>query len=349
MKVLQIIPSVNATGPVNVALNLVEHQKKRGDSVFVVYFWGTGGHLSKFREHSEKVYNIKPFSVTGIKVLIKIIKNVQPDIIHTHCLVPDLVGASLKVFFGLKTVSTLHCNINEDYKLSYGLFKEKLYGFVHKKLLKRIDAVAAVSLGASNALSSSNTCVIHNGVEERLIDRESSGKYKLFFVGRLTKGKNAEFLIHAMSDDKFSRMVDLHIYGDGDQEKKLMDMAKTTIGGNIYFHGFTINPYNEADNKSIFVSASLSEGLPMAVLEALSAGIPCVLSNISGHREIQREFHYGVNIFDSTVCFRSAIMKLIVEWDKKNTEIIKSVFRKEFSNKVMESKYHDLYTTLHEG
>lgn len=55
----------------------------------------------------------------------------------------------------------------------------------------------------------------------------------------------------------------------------------------VVFHGFVDNVVPWLQASDLFVSASASEGMPLAVLEALSCGLPALLSDIPPHREIR--------------------------------------------------------------
>ena len=71
----------------------------------------------------------------------------------------------------------------------------------------------------------------------------------------------------------------LHLYGDGDDETKLKEMA---IGQErIVFEGVTNNVVEAIQNARIFVLSSDFEGIPNALIEAMSLGVPCVSTKCS--------------------------------------------------------------------
>ena len=86
------------------------------------------------------------------------------------------------------------------------------------------------------------------------------------------------------------------------------------------------------------VNPSLFEGMPMAVIEALSAGIPVALSAIAPHQEIKNNLIEGVEVFDNNAAsFIRAISALIntqgrVEFDQS---IMKNKFSRHFSDTSM--------------
>lgn len=100
-------------------------------------------------------------------------------------------------------------------------------------------------------------------------------------VARLDiKQKRQDVLIEAfrMISDKYPDYI-LEFYGSGDDEQKLKQMA-----GNhkrIFFKGITTNVVESIQNASMFVLTSDFEGIPNALLEAMSLGVPCISTDCS--------------------------------------------------------------------
>jgi len=109
-------------------------------------------------------------------------------------------------------------------------------------------------------------------------------------VARLHKVKGLDTLIRACASLK-SKNVEYRcvIAGSGDQERKLQELTtKLGLGNEIEFLGHV----NHLDIKrlyqmaTVFVLPSLSEGIPVAAMEAMSMGVPVVASNITGIPEL---------------------------------------------------------------
>ena len=100
-------------------------------------------------------------------------------------------------------------------------------------------------------------------------------------VARLDiRQKRQDLLINAfnMLSDKYPDYT-LEFYGSGEDEQQL----KTMAGGNsrIVFKGVTNNVVESIQNASMFVLASDFEGIPNALLEAMSLGVPCISTDCS--------------------------------------------------------------------
>jgi len=96
-------------------------------------------------------------------------------------------------------------------------------------------------------------------------------------VGRLHEGKKVDDLIRISS--KLKNLGKFYIIGDGDEYDSLNKLVKElNLEEKIEFLGYKTHQEIEKYflDSSLFVMASVSEGLPMVLLEAMSYGIPCV-------------------------------------------------------------------------
>jgi glycosyltransferase involved in cell wall biosynthesis len=105
------------------------------------------------------------------------------------------------------------------------------------------------------------------------------------FVGRLELQKNLKTLIRAVADLKTKAKILL--VGTGSQKDELVNLADK-LGVNLEIIERVPNEklpeiYRQAD---IFILPSLAEGHPKVLLEAMSCGLACITSNISGVNEI---------------------------------------------------------------
>ena len=105
-------------------------------------------------------------------------------------------------------------------------------------------------------------------------------------VAQLIHRKNHTVLIEALAklNDPHFQLV---ILGDGVEEQALQDHAKALgVEKQIRFLGFRSDVYRLCRAADIFLFASLQEGLPVAVMEAMACGLPIIASNIRGNVDL---------------------------------------------------------------
>ncbi|MCX6774942.1 MAG: glycosyltransferase family 4 protein [DPANN group archaeon] len=120
----------------------------------------------------------------------------------------------------------------------------------------------------------------------------SRNEIKIAFIGRLAEVKGVKYLLEAIPllKGKFK----IVIVGSGPDEDKLKKLAgELKLGSKVKFTGFRKDVAAILSSADIFVLPSLSEGLPIALLEAMAAGCACVVTKIfmgQSSTEIQTAF-----------------------------------------------------------
>lgn len=121
-------------------------------------------------------------------------------------------------------------------------------------------------------------------------DRRAGASFTVLTVGQLAPAKGLPVLIKAVSLlVRQRRRVTLKLIGDGLMRQLLEEEARELqVTANVHFEGFRNNAelaacYGEAD---AFVLASFAEGVPVVLMEAMAAGLPCVASRITGIPEL---------------------------------------------------------------
>lgn len=120
-------------------------------------------------------------------------------------------------------------------------------------------------------------------VPPRKEQREHKPPLRLLFVGRLEANKGLHLLLQALEE---VNGYELTVVGEGSQMEHLRSFA---AGKNVFFRGFEADVSDYYRNADIFVMPSMGpEGLPLVTIEAMSYGLPCVLSDLPVHVEVSQ-------------------------------------------------------------
>ena len=362
-RILYIISTLKKTGPVNVLYNIIKNLDRTKYEPVVLT-------LSKEPEcsikHEFEALKVECYclNLRGAKGYIEakkikdIVKNIAPDIIHTHCFRSTLFTSLY--LNNYKTISTVHCDYDVDFVMAYGKFIGSLMSFLMDFSLKRINIRLAVSELLCNLLKKKKNyelSFVNNGIDTEKFKpaqnkNEIRNKLDLpidkriwIWAGVMIERKNPLLLVEAIkqlnTDDIFIFCGDGHLFSTlKEQIKRLYNVILT---GNIN----NIDEYLQASD--YYISTSLSEGLPMSVLEAMSCGLPCMLSDIEQHKYVLKDKSAGIVFKTNDEKDLIEKIKEILNMDyllasQKSSDIV----LQNFSSKLMSEKYKKKYEVLHD-
>lgn len=134
--------------------------------------------------------------------------------------------------------------------------------------------------------TANNIFTIYNPVESHSLTIKREHRNEFIYVGRTTfEGqKDIKELIDNVARLSFSNWR-LKIIGDGREKEKCQKYLLShypKLNNNIIWEGWKDNPWDNIDSADVLILTSSYEGLPMVLLEAISRGIPCLSSAVSG-------------------------------------------------------------------
>lgn len=185
-----------------------------------------------------------------------------------------------------------------QYKKSIKKSKYTIY-VTEKKLQQRYPSKKnAYTINASNVELEATPYSVLN---ER-IKREKNKKSNILKIGLIGsfaskyKGiQNGIDLISLLNKQNIS--AELHILGDGDNRWLIERAEKLEVSNNIYFHGLLpTGPLvlEWLDKLDLYIQPSLTEGLPRALIEAMSRGLPAVGSKVGGIPELLEKDYLSI-------------------------------------------------------
>ena len=221
--------------------------------------------LKKFNNNVSKIgfSSLGRSSPIGLLRLFFLIKEISPDIIHTHAAKPTFMINKIKKLFNAKHVATIHGA---------------------KKNLDEFDKADFITVGNAtylDKLKSKNKLVISNWALDPMSYDPGSRKEYFLAIGRLVKEKGFDILINAWKniDEK------LIILGSGRLKKNLLKQIKDTSQESKIFieESVSKNDIDEFYSRAkMLIISSRREGGPRVALEALLRGIKVVSTKV-GH------------------------------------------------------------------
>jgi L-malate glycosyltransferase len=159
--------------------------------------------------------------------------------------------------------------------------------------------------------------VVSGGIDaERFHPGELPSVNDVIFVGRLAEVKRIDIFLHAMSRvAETLPEVKACIIGEGVLRHDLEELARNLkLDGNVNFLGFQNNVVDWLKRSKIFILTSNSEGLSLALMEAMMCGVPAVVPQVGDLADLVEE---GVNGYlvpnHSPEAFASRILNLLTD------------------------------------
>lgn len=275
-------------------------------------FWAADFSIAKFDLKSAPCEIIKtssrsnPLNFKNIKtyfILKKVIREKQINIVFCH----TPIGG----FLGRLVASRLKVNV-VIYQAHGFLFFEKgpklgwLYKIVERWLAKKTDFLITINNeDYSNAckfkLKKGGKCFLVHGSGMKLdfsqdsyLDKEKIKKelgieqFKkiIISIGELNANKNVETLIKSLPFIKSDNFVVL-ICGEGTHQKKLERLVdKLKLKDKVRMLGYRTDIPNLLKVSDLYVTCSKREGLSRTISESMAAGLPCVVSNRRGMKDL---------------------------------------------------------------
>jgi sugar transferase (PEP-CTERM/EpsH1 system associated) len=214
----------------------------------------------------------------------------KPDVVHTHNPQAHLHGTWAARLAGVPAI--VHTKHGRDQ------FPRPVLAALGRIATAWASAFVAVSEDAARVaidlehVPPEKLLVFHNGID---VDRFSAGpprgvppSYRLVTVGRLFPIKDQAMLLRAvkLAADRIPE-IRLDIVGDGPSRQDLEALrAALGLESRVTFHGYREDVTSFLSAADAFVLSSISEGVSIALLEAMASGLPAIATDVGGNREV---------------------------------------------------------------
>jgi glycosyltransferase involved in cell wall biosynthesis len=299
----------------------------------------------------------------AIQMIREIVRSDEIDVVHTHGYKADIYGYLAARRLALPLVATCHGSLWTRQTLAI-----HAYEFLDALFLRHFQAVVTVSdviaqEARSAGVVADKITTIYNGIDLSAFASASPTLLKeikkednllIGTVGRLIPLKGVDYFLRAARQvlATFPKVIFV-VVGEGPARGKLERLAKDlAIDQNVVFTGMRADMADVYASLDIFVLASLDEGAPMVILEAMASGRPVIATEVGAVPKLVVSGESGMLVQAGDVeGLAKALLSLI-----RNPELRKRLARngeifvhRQFSSRIMSHKYVQLYERLLEG
>jgi glycosyltransferase involved in cell wall biosynthesis len=307
-RVVYLAHTFEVGGAEDVVLNLVRHLPDRFEPIVgCIHDLGPIGHEIRAAGIPVTALGLnpglrRPWDVARIR---RFLRRTRPRIVHTFLLPASLYGRLAAMLARVPIVIGSEMNIYER--------KRPRHALAERLLMSGTDRVVAAAQSVRDFYirqihaDPAKVDVIYNAVDwahlERTADRDQTRRSlgipadaaAVVVIGRLTEQKGHAYLFDALAHTPSLDRVHLVVAGDGDLRETLRDCAAALgISSRVHFVGVRRDVGNLLHAIDVFVLPSLWEGLPLALVLAMGAGVPVVSTRVGGVPEIVEDGRTGL-------------------------------------------------------
>jgi len=370
MKVLHLIDSGGLYGAEVMLLELMSGQKRLGLEPLLCSM-GNPAVGEKPLEREARARGLEVVSVRfraglnpfGVRRLLQIARDSRADILHSHGYKGNILAGMIPAGVrGIPLVSTLHGWTN-----TRRLSMLSLYEWLDRRMLRYRDAVIVVNKRMLNdrrlldaGISPDKLHVVNNGIsadaavtEESTQDKIASFAHNGFIIGaigRLSPEKGYGYLLEAIAQlRERGRDIRLIIVGDGPLMDTLVIKSESLgIADIVLFAGYQPDASRYLSCFNVLVLSSLSEGLPITLLEAMRAGTPLVATRVGGIPDVITDEQTGLLIEPRQAAELSAAIDRLIS-DPSAARLMAEAANMEFHTWYTSEKMVGEYLTIYKN
>jgi glycosyltransferase involved in cell wall biosynthesis len=307
----------------------------------------------------------------AVSRLLKLCRTWRPDIVHTQLSRADWIGRPVAASLGIPVVSTIHNLHTRAYAADaawpaahLGLALDWLTQPLTDRFVSVSQAIAADLI--ARGLPAARVVVIPNGLD---LDRRRSDpagptrqairaewgitedELVVGTVARLAPQKGIASLVEAAREvvARNPRVRFVQIGGGPLARETRQQIESAGLAGRFHQIEKVADPMALLPGMDIFALASLWEGLPLALLEAMASGLPSVATRVAGNEETIEDGRSGILVpAQDPVAMANAILELAANPARRRAIGDEARARVEhtFDASVMAASYRKLYTDL---
>jgi glycosyltransferase involved in cell wall biosynthesis len=318
MKIVHILGKLNVGGSTHQVLHLASQLEKRGHSCTVLH--GKANPDEQLMDRQARELGVSPIEISemhnefkltpridlaAILSIRRLLREVKPDIVHTHSTKAGLIGRIAARLTGVPVViHTFHGHLLKNHFGKWRSWSLQLMEIALRCLTTKLITVStrdSHDLDDLGIQKREQIAVIPCGIDLGRfrgtatspawlrVDLEIPPDVLLFgAVGRHVPIKGYSDLIDAFALLADQRpKVALVLFGEGPLSSDLKSaVGRLKLDDRVFFMGSTDDVANVYAQLDFFVLPSLSEGLSVTLLEAMASNVPVIATEVGGTTEI---------------------------------------------------------------
>lgn len=293
--------------------------------------------------------------------IFEALRDFQPDIILSCFYFEYLLGKIASFLYSKKPKCILAFHQTEPFDSKEERWF-RLYAFLTKLFNDHYIAIHKTQIDFYNThygLPKNRFALIHNGVDVNYFRPNGTRNvkddriFRIVHIASLKPLKDQWTLLKAMAElNKIYRTWELKIVGTDQANilSRYADFAKTNnIATKVKFLGPVKDTHNILINSDVFVLTSITEALPLSVIEAIASGLPCIVTDVGGNSDIIDDGKEGFLVKAGDYRAIAHYLKFLIdnptERKKMGIAARQKAIRK-FDYKLMLDKYNSLFQTL---
>ncbi len=294
------------------------------------------------------------------KMIIKILREIQPDIVHCHSSKAGIVGrlAAKKC----KVPLIIYTPNAYAFQNPETLMAKKIIYILGERFLSRYATSMTINVSKGEMYlarkyridKAEKFTLIYNGIpqtklkDKRQIRKELGLDEKKYYVGVTARCEHqkdpytflkiAEKVVSSIAEIEF-----VYIGNGGMQEEMNEWIVEHGLKSRVHMLGFRTDAAFIVGGLDLYLSTALYEGLPYSMIEAMRAGVPIIATNTVGNNELVFE---GINGKMFAVKDVDMAYKLIMEQYKEQKikpQDVKNTFVNKFSTETMMKNLERIY------
>jgi glycosyltransferase involved in cell wall biosynthesis len=297
MKIVHVVYSLEMGGAEMLVAQLCRIQRSQGHDVSVCAYsmLGAVGEMLRQEGFTIHVAGEAHPALTAWRYF-RLFRRMRPDVVHCHNVAPTLQAAvSARVAGSRLVLSTRHSLVAPPYNRS----SEAMYNVVATAcdFIVGICQITCANLRGTTLAHRGKIRLVYNGSPPiTRVKTPARATLELLFVGRMAEVKDLGTLVRAvaLAAERLPQLR-LSVVGDGIDRVPMAKLAaELGVADRIRFCGQQLETDGYFSAADVFVMSSVSEGLPMSLLQAMSIGVPAITTDVGGMAEILRECGSGL-------------------------------------------------------